>query len=56
MLKDGRSITLPSVLHISSLERKIIYIRRKSDACVHTLFHNDMFKMVKGVMVLMRGV
>jgi hypothetical protein len=56
MLQYGRSRTLPGVLHILSLERNLIYVRKMSDAGVHTLFQKDSCKMVRGVMVLMRGV
>jgi hypothetical protein len=44
------------VLHILSLERTLIFFSKMSDACVHTLFHKDMCKMVSGAMVLMKGV
>jgi hypothetical protein len=44
------------VLHIPGLERNLISISKMSDACVHTLFHNDSCKMVRGAVVLMRGV
>jgi hypothetical protein len=37
ILQDGRSRTLPSVLHIPCLERKLIYVSKMSDASVHTL-------------------
>jgi hypothetical protein len=40
-LQDGRSRTLPGVLHISGLERNLISISNMSDAEVHTLFHKD---------------
>jgi hypothetical protein len=44
------------VLHILGLERNLIYVSKMSDAGVHTLFHKDSCKMVRGAMVLMRGV
>jgi hypothetical protein len=56
MLKDGRSRTLPGVLHILGLERNIISVSKMSDAGVHTIFEKDSCKMVRGAMVLMRGV
>jgi hypothetical protein len=34
----------------------MIFVNKMSDASLHTLFHNDSCKMVKGVMVLMKGV
>ena len=47
---------LPSVLHISGLERNLISVSKMSDAGVHTMFHKDSCKMVRGEMVLMKGV
>jgi hypothetical protein len=55
-LQNGRKITLLGVLHIMGLERNLIYVNKMSDACVHTLFQKDSCKMVRGVMILMRGV
>jgi hypothetical protein len=56
ILQDGRSRTLPGVLHIPGLERNLISVSKMSDAWVHTLFQKDLCKMVRGVMVLMKGV
>jgi hypothetical protein len=44
------------VLHVLSLERNLISDSKMSDAGVHTLFQKDLCKMVRGVMVLLRGV
>jgi hypothetical protein len=44
------------VLQILSLERNLISISNMSDAGVHTLFHKDLCNMVRGAMVLMKGV
>jgi hypothetical protein len=44
------------VLHILGLSRNMISISNMSDAGVHTLFQKDTCKMVRGVMVLMKGV
>jgi hypothetical protein len=41
ILHDGRSRTLPSVLHILGLERNLIFVRKMSDAWVHTISHKD---------------
>ena len=41
LLKDGRIKTLPSVLHIPYLARNLIYVRKMSDASVHTIFEKD---------------
>jgi hypothetical protein len=55
ILQDGRSSTLPCVLHITGLERNMIYVSKMSEAGVHTLFQKDMCNIVIGVMVLMKG-
>jgi hypothetical protein len=44
------------VLHIPGLEINLIYVSKMSDASVHTLFQKDSCKMVRGAMVLMKGV
>jgi hypothetical protein len=44
------------VLHISGLEINPISINKMSDAGVHILFQKDSCNMVRGAMVLMRGV
>jgi hypothetical protein len=56
ILQDGRKRTLPGVLHIPGLERNLISVSKMSDVGVHTLFQKDSCKMVRGVMVLMKGV
>jgi hypothetical protein len=56
ILQDGRARTLPGVLHIPSLVRNLLFVRKMSDAGVHTIFQNDFCKMVIGAMVLMKGV
>jgi hypothetical protein len=56
ILQDGRSSTLPCVLHITGLERNMIYVSKMSDAGVHTLFQKDMCNIAIGVMVLMKGI
>jgi hypothetical protein len=56
ILHDGRSRTLPGVLHIPGLARNLIYFSKMSDAGVHTLFQKDSCKMVRGVMALVIGV
>jgi hypothetical protein len=56
LLKDGRIITLPGVLHIPNLARSLISISKLDDAGVYTLLGKGTCKMVEGAMVLMRGV
>ena len=55
-LNYGRIKTLPGVLHIPSLARNLIYVVKMADAGVKTVFEKDGCKMVRGAMVLMRGV
>jgi hypothetical protein len=56
LLKYGRIITLPRVLHIPKLSRSLISVSKLDDAGVDTLFGKNTCKMVRGAMVLIRGV
>jgi hypothetical protein len=56
LLKDGRIITLPGVLHIPKLAKNLISVRNMDDVGVDTIFGKNTCKMVRGEMVLMRGV
>jgi hypothetical protein len=56
LLKDGRIITLPRVLHIPKLARSLILVSKLDDAGVDTVFGKNTCNMVRGAMVLMRGV
>jgi hypothetical protein len=56
LLKDGRIRTLPGVLHIPKLARSLISISKLDDAGVDTIFGKNTCNMVRGAMVLMRGV
>ena len=56
LLKYGRIRTLPGVLHIPKLSRSLIYVSKMDDAGVDTVFGKNTCKMVRGAMVLMRGV
>jgi hypothetical protein len=56
LLKDGRIRTLPRVLHIPDLARSLISVSKLDDAGVDTLLGKGTCKMVRGEMVLMRGV
>jgi hypothetical protein len=56
LLKDGRIRTLPGVLHIPKLSRSLISVSKLDDAGVDTVFGKNTCKMVRGAMVLMRGV
>jgi hypothetical protein len=55
-LIGGRIRTLPSVLHIPGLARNLIYVRKMDDAGVKTIFEKEIYRMVRGVMVLLKGV
>ena len=55
-LNDGRIKTLHGVLHIPGLARNLISVIEITDVGVKTVFEKDRCKMVRGAMVLMRGV
>jgi hypothetical protein len=55
-LIDGRIITLPGVLHIPGLAKNLISIRKMDDVVVKTIFEKEICKMVRGAMVLIKGV
>jgi hypothetical protein len=48
--------TLCGVLHIPKLAKSLIYVNKMDDARVDTIFGKNTCKMVRGEMVLMRGV
>jgi hypothetical protein len=56
LLKYGRIRTLPGVLDIPKLDRSLISVSKLDDVGVDTIFGNKTCKMVRGAMVLMRGV
>jgi hypothetical protein len=56
LLKYGRIRTLPGVLHIPKLARSLISISKMYDVGLDTVFGKKTCKMVRGAMVLMRGV
>ena len=55
-LQGGKVRTLRGVLHIHALARNMISISKMDDAGVKTVFEKDTYKMVRGPLVLMRGV
>ena len=55
-LQGGRIRTLPGVLHTLALARNLISLSKLDDAGVKTVFEKDTCKMVRGALVLMRGV
>jgi hypothetical protein len=48
--------TLPGVLHIPGLARNLISVRKMDDAGVKTVFEKETCRMVRGEMVLLKGV
>jgi hypothetical protein len=56
LLTDGRIRKLIGVLHIPKLARSLISVSNMDDARVDTIFGNNTCKMVRGAMVLIRGV
>jgi hypothetical protein len=48
--------TLLGVLHIPSLTRNLISVRKMDDAGVKAIFEKETFKMARGEMVLLKGV
>jgi hypothetical protein len=50
-----RIITLPGVLYIPELARKLIYVSKMDDAGVKTMFEKETRGMVQGELVLLRG-
>ena len=55
-LIDGRIKTLPGVLYILGLARKLIFVRKMDDVGVKTIFEKETCRMVRGAMVLLREV
>jgi hypothetical protein len=55
-LIDGRIRTLPGVLHIPGLAINLISVSRMDDAGVKTIFEKETSRMVRGEMVLLKGV
>jgi hypothetical protein len=55
-LMDGRIRTLLDVLHIPGLDRNLISISKMDDVGVKTMFEKETCSLVRGEMVLLRGV
>jgi hypothetical protein len=55
-LIDGRIRTLLGVLHILGLARNLIFVSKVDDAGVKTIFEKETCRMVRGEMVLLKGV
>jgi hypothetical protein len=52
----GRIRTLPDVLHIPGLAKNLIFVSKMDDAGVKTIFEKETCTMVRGEMVLLKGV
>jgi hypothetical protein len=55
-IMDGSIRTLSGVLHIPGLAKNLIYVRKMDDAGVKTIFEKETYRMVRGAMVLLKGV
>jgi hypothetical protein len=55
-LIDERIRTMPSVLHIPGLDRNLIFVRKMDDAGVKMVFEKESCMMVRGAMLLLKGV
>jgi hypothetical protein len=55
-LIDGRIRTLPGVLHIPGMAINLLSVRKMEDVGVKTIFEKGTCRMVRGAMVLMKGV
>jgi hypothetical protein len=55
-LIDGSIRKLPGVLHIPGLAINLIYVRKMDDTRVETMFEKETCRMVRGEMVLLKGV
>jgi hypothetical protein len=55
-LIDGRIRILPGVLHIPGLAINLIFVGKMDDAGVKTIFEKETYRMVRGAMVLLKGV
>lgn len=56
LLNNGRIKTLPVVLHIPELARNLISMSKLGDVGVQTVFEKETCTVIRGAMVLMRGV
>jgi hypothetical protein len=56
LLNYGSIRTLPAVLHIPKLAKSLISVRNLDDAGVDTILGKGTCKMIRGAMLLMRGV
>jgi hypothetical protein len=55
-LIDGRIRTLLGVLHILGLDRNLTSVIKMDDVGVKTIFEKETCRMVRGTMVLLKGV
>lgn len=55
-IRDGRDKTLPHVLHILGLTRNPLFVSKMSDVGVQEILKKDIYNMVRGALLLERGV
>jgi hypothetical protein len=55
-LLDGNIITLHGVLHIPGLARNLIFVSKMDVAGVKTVFEKETCRIVRGAMVLLKGI
>ena len=55
-LMDGRIRTLPVLLDIPRFARNLIYVSKMDDVGVKIVFDKESYEMVRGAMVLLKGV
>jgi hypothetical protein len=53
---DGRIRTLPGVLHTTGMDRNLIFVSKMDDAGVKIVFEKETYRMVRGAMMLLKGV
>jgi hypothetical protein len=53
---DGRIITLPNVTHIPRFARNFVSVRKMDNESVKIVFEKGTCRMVRGEMVLLKGV
>jgi hypothetical protein len=53
---DSRIRTLPRVLHIPGLDINLIHVNKMDNVGVKQMFDKETYKMVRGEMVLLKGV
>jgi len=53
---NGRIRILPNVLHIPILAKKLFFINKMNNVGEKTMFGKEIYRIIQGAMVLIRGV